>query len=613
MMKRLEISSFVFICIIGILTAIVILTPFPHKVLSWDIFGYYLYLPLIFIYNDLGLKNIQVVHQIIDTYQSTSTFYQAMPALEGQWVLKYPMGMAVLYFPFFFVGHIWAMLTSYPDDGFSFPYQASLLYGSLVYTTIGLVYLKRSLDTFFRSRLSLLIIFILVFGTNFLVHTVFHGQGLMSHNYLFMLFALVFWYTLKWHSNPSMKSAFWLALFVGLASLSRPTEFLVILVPLFWNVSIKNGFEDKVKLLRREWKSVITVVITILLIGSAQLFYYKTFTGQFFFNSYSNNPGEGFEFLSPFIWEVLFSFRKGWLIYTPIMILAIVGFVFLYIKNQAAFLSVLIFFLLSFYIISSWSCWWYADSFSQRSFIPMYVFLSLPLGHLLQSVFEKTKVWLRIVFSMLIILLVSLNLFQSWQFLHGIIHTSRMTKGYYSQVFLKTSVPNGAFNYLLVDRNKNPEEILQHGNFIEKNLTIQDFEEVGISLDSLGIKPLNGKAIKLSPQNPFSPAFDIQFKDLDIDDFGIIKIQTHVFAPSLPLSSPLYITATFLHKGQPYYYKSKNIVNGVVEFNVWNKASLLYLVPEVRSLDDIFRFTIWHKGESPIYIDEISIDLIEPA
>lgn len=610
MMKKLERSSFGFICIIGILTAIVILAPFPHKVLSWDIFGYYLYLPLTFIYNDLGIKNIQVIHQIIDTYQNTSTFYQAMPALDGQWVLKYPMGMAVLYSPFFIIGHIWAILSAYPDDGFSYPYQASLLYGSFVYTTIGLIYLKRSLDIFFRASLSLLVIFILVFGTNFLVHTVYHGQGLMSHNYLFMLFALVFWYTLKWHSNPSMKTAFWLALFIGLGALSRPTEFLVILVPLFWNVSIKNGFMDKVELLRREWKSVLTAAITLFFIGSVQLVYYKTFTGHYFFNSYSNNPGEGFEFFSPYIWEVLFSFRKGWLIYTPIMMLAIMGFVFMYIKNQAAFISVLIFFFLSFYIISSWSCWWYADSFSQRSFIPMYVFLSLPLGHLLQIIFERAKTWLRMILWMFIILLVLLNLFQSWQFLHGIIHTSRMTQEYYKEVFLQTKVPAGAENMLLIDRNLSPEEILKSGRKFESRiLHVNDFESDGQVADTNRMKEISGNVFEINKNNQFSPVFETTYDKLNLAEFGIIKVSVQVFPVVKMSENPFYFTATFMYSGKAYAYKGIQLTDNNLLLNAWNQLEFYYLTPEVRNNSDNFRTTFWLQGQHPVYIDDLKVEV----
>ena len=141
MIKRTDPSLYSLTAIVLILSYVVI-SVIPHSIISWDIFGYYLYLPFTFIYNDLGLKNIEVVNHIISEYNNTSTFYQALPMQGGNWVMKYPMGMAVLYAPWFFIGHFVAHFSDYKADGFSAPYQFSLLYGSFIYTVIGLLYFR---------------------------------------------------------------------------------------------------------------------------------------------------------------------------------------------------------------------------------------------------------------------------------------------------------------------------------------------------------------------------------------------------------------------------------------------------------------------------------------
>lgn len=68
----------------------------PGNILSWDVFGYYLYLPFKFIYHDLGLTNDSVVHSIIAEYQNTGTFYQASKLPNGNYVMKYSMGISFL-------------------------------------------------------------------------------------------------------------------------------------------------------------------------------------------------------------------------------------------------------------------------------------------------------------------------------------------------------------------------------------------------------------------------------------------------------------------------------------------------------------------------------------
>ena len=49
-------------------------TFFPDNILSWDVFGYYLYLPFTFIYSDLGLNNENIIHEIFDKYHNSATF-----------------------------------------------------------------------------------------------------------------------------------------------------------------------------------------------------------------------------------------------------------------------------------------------------------------------------------------------------------------------------------------------------------------------------------------------------------------------------------------------------------------------------------------------------------
>lgn len=50
--------------------------------------------------------------------------------------------------------------------------------------------------------------------------------------------------------------------------------------------------------------------------STASIIYWKLQTNHWFFDSYGNNFGEGFEFLHPYLLEVLFSFRSDCL-YIP--------------------------------------------------------------------------------------------------------------------------------------------------------------------------------------------------------------------------------------------------------------------------------------------------------
>lgn len=610
-MKKNDSSFYVLLAAL-VAMAYIVFSKTPHSILSWDIFGYYLYLPFTFIYNDLGLRDFSVVENIIEKYQNTATFYQANWQPAGYWVMKYPMGMAILYVPWFAIGHLWAIFGSYELDGFSYPYQMSQLYGSFVYTVIGLIFFRKSMLKLFNATTTSVLLLTVIFGTNYLVHTVFHGQGLMSHNYLFFLFSLILWFTILWHERPLLKYALGLGITIGLAALSRPTEILVLAIPVLWNVYDKDSLQKKLNLLWLRRKDVIVLAGLILFFGSLQLIYFKIMTGKFLYNSYGGNAGEGMEFFSPYIWQVLFSFRKGWLVYTPLMGLALIGFVFLYRNRKPLFYSIFLFFVIAFYVVASWSCWWYADCLSQRALIPMYVFLAIPLGMLVEYVLRK-KLWIRTTFGLLIFGLIAFNLFQSWQFLNGIIHSSRMTEKYYKAVFLKTSIPENAQKTLLVDRSLTPLQILESGMaFKTRNLARQHFEDVGITPDSSIIRSSNGKVFRVDENTPFSPAFDIQYKNLNVKEFGIIKIRARIFPLRKQEENAVLATATFMHNGYAYNYRSYGFTTEQLKPFQWNDVEVLYLTPEARKPFDVFRATFWLTGKLPVYIDDVAIDLLEP-
>jgi hypothetical protein len=117
---RNPVSKSVTAFLIAIIVVLNFLFP-PVKVLTWDAFGYYLYLPLEFIYHDLRLENMDVLRELFEKYYPSSTLYQVFKSPEGGWLIKYTMGLALMQSPFFFIGHLVAILSDFPADGFSQP------------------------------------------------------------------------------------------------------------------------------------------------------------------------------------------------------------------------------------------------------------------------------------------------------------------------------------------------------------------------------------------------------------------------------------------------------------------------------------------------------------
>jgi hypothetical protein len=356
---------------------------FPSNILSWDVFGYYLYLPLKFINNDLSITDISHINLIISKYHNSSNFYQGMVLPDGTYVMKYSMGMSFFYAPFFFIGHFFSKLSNYPSDGFSMPYQLSIFIGSIIYSVLGLWFLSKVLLKFFNNTITSITLIAIVLSTNYIVHVTMYGQNAMSHSYLFMTYALIIWLTILWHESFKLKYLVYLAVVCGVTILSRPSEIVCLIIPTIWGIYNFKTLKEKIRLLLIHKKQVFIFLLVLLSIGFSQFVYWKIHTGKFLFYSYGANPGEGFEFFKPYIKEVLFSFRKGWLVYTPIITFALLGLLVIYKKNKQIFYALCIYTLVNLYIVSSWSCWWYAQTFSQRALIPSYPIMAIGFGYFL--------------------------------------------------------------------------------------------------------------------------------------------------------------------------------------------------------------------------------------
>ncbi len=581
----------------------------PHNILSWDVFGYYLYLPLQFIYNDLGLKDISIVNNIIDKYHNTATFYQGVQMPDGNYVMKYSAGMAVLYSPFFFLGHAYAHVFNFPTDGFSIPYQYAIFIGSIIYTIIGIYFLSKILLTFFNRKVAAISLILLVFGTNYIIHITMYGQNAMSHNYLFTTYAIIIWYSISWHKTYKLKHAIILASACGITILSRPSEIICLGIPLLWGIYNKESFFTKIKILKEKANQILIFAIILLLIGSLQFIYWKIQSGKFLFNSYGGNPGEGFEFFHPFVIELLFSFRKGWFIYTPIMFIALFGFINIYKNRKDIFWTLLLFFLTNIYIVSSWSCWWYAQSFSQRSVIQMYPLMAILLGFLIYWIYEQKKI-LKTLLFLLLFSLVLLNLFQTIQFHHGIIHGDRMTFQYYIKTFGKLNVNEEDKKLLLINRSFDGSESFDNKqDYILKSSILKDFENNNIASSE---KSFSGKkSIILDSVNIYSPTTEIPFKEITKKDHAWIKVSAKLFIEQSITENPFSLVIQFNQKEYAFKYKNFDSENMNLIAKQWQTISFYYLTPEVRNKNNYLKTYIWYRGKNKIYIDDFQVDIFE--
>lgn len=571
----------------------------PVKSLTWDVFGYYLYLPAAVIYDDPGLKDAAWLDKIMSSYEPSSTLYQLVPGVDGSRVIKYTSGLALIYAPFFFVAHWLAPLLGYPADGFSLPYQLILSLGGILWAILGLVLFRKSLLRLFDDKTTAITLLLIALGTNYFQLAAFDGT-LLSHNFLFTLYALLFLYTIRWHERPSYSKVFMLGLTSGLITLIRPSEIICVLIPLLWNAGSWRQFIFRFKVIKINLYYVLIYLAPVALLGFIQLYYWKSVSGSWLFYSY-NNPGEGFRFFPPYIVDFLFSFRKGWFIYTPLMLFVFAGFYTLFQRHKAWFPAIFIFVLLDLWIVSSWSCWWYAGgSFSARAMLPAYVLLAVPLASLVEVALERSWKWIAAAIAVFIVVL---NLFQTWQFETGIIDKERMTRHYYWAIFGKTTIDREKLDpLLLVERSTEtreaPADISQY--------TMRRIFETPLQSDND-----TTLAMKLSGNNAFLSGPDLAYHQITAQDHAWIHTQVEYFIPEAFDGAAPLLVASFHHQKQAYKYRGEALMMDAASRGKWNSFDFWYLTPEVRTKEDNLKVYVWNRVPSTIYIRNFIVEVWE--
>ncbi len=600
MRNQYSIITFVAISLLIILINILHL---PNLFLAYDVFGYYLHLPAFFIFQDIALSDIAPVEHIVNTYGNTPSLYQLVLLENGNHINIYQVGIAILYLPFFLIGHLIALNSNYAADGFSLPYQYSVFIGSVIYTIVGLWFFRKLFVKLFSDKIASLLLIIVVLGTNYLLHVSVHAQNMMTHNYLFTLYAIFIYYTYKWHIQQKWTYILIMALTSGLLILSRPSEIVVFIIPILWNVTNWNTFISKLRFLYTKKKQLIFFSIIVVLLLSIQLIYNYVCIGSIFYSSYNNLAGDRLEPLNPHFVNVLFSFRKGWLIYTPIMVFSLIGFYHLYKYYTKWFWVSLVFFIANLYIVSSWSCWWYAESFSQRALIQSYVVMSIPLGAFVSRVrYFKTPVKLSAIF--LIIAFISLNLFQSWQASKGIIHGSRMTAKYYFKVLGSTQLNVEDESYLLINREIIDETIeFDTLKYKYKSSFEWDFKEEDNSIET--------KGMLLDATQAFSSPVSIRFKEITNNDHAWLKVSAYIYPKDSIILDQAFIVMHFQQKDKSIKYRTVDIALKPLLLNEWNYVEAYYLTAEVTSSSAIFKTYIWNRAMKTFKVDRLKVEVFD--
>jgi hypothetical protein len=416
----------------------------------WDKMGYHSYLPATFIYHDVD--NMSFYPEISHKYHWADNIeqYALHKQPNGKFLNKYPVGYSIMEMPFFLLAQMYTNNTNKAEvDGFSEAYQVANAFATFFWVITGLILLRKFLQKRFDDNIVAITLLCIALGTNLYYYTAFdHG---MSHPFSFSIFCLLLFATDKYYRTLRPFFLYLTAFSLGFIFMLRQVNMLVALIPLLWGIDSMNMFKLRVLHYWQSRKYAIIAITVFCITIFIQLFYWKYITGHWLYYSYE---GEGFNFSRLRVFEGLFSYQKGWFLYTPMALIAILG-IFTLKKKYA--LPYTIYFTLAVYITFSWKEWWYGGSFGCRPLIETYALLSFPLASLITYIYKKNRT-IKVLWFLIMLLIFCLNIFQSYQYSHGLIHYQSMTKERYWKVFGEISGNGDLDKYNLPGEYLNKEK-----------------------------------------------------------------------------------------------------------------------------------------------------------
>ncbi len=589
--------------VVSLISAYVINISGPSKpreiIAEGDGCGHFDYLPSILIFHTVDFDK---VFQMEKLRHSSSYMGHYFHKIDGVTVNKYTSGTSLMILPFYLVAYLTIVLAGVPADGFSLPFQYSIVFAAMFWLVTGLWFFVKLLKLYgINSLKAVVAAMVLLFATN-LFHYAFVNPA-FSHVYSFAWFAILLYNVKRFFISPNNKNLYISALAYGLMILIRPANAISVLaLPVL--ASSKENFISGFIFLKRA-KRLITVLLLPLLAFSPQIVINLLQTGNPFFTGYIN---EGFYFDNPQVVNFLFSYRKGWFVYTPVMLFLFPALFYLYKKNRFSFYAFIIFFVIQIYLFSSWWNWFYGDSFGMR---PMVDYYALYFLLIVLFVNNLKRLYARIVSYVFVLLFMFLNIFQTYQYAEGIIHPDAMDRQAYWYVFLKGGKD---YKYVIGDCDES-----FYGKLSEKPFLITKYTTDGTAKnwsdaprkikDPVG----SGKTVYvLNKRFMYSPTYVQKVDDSLRNKPNIyVKFDASYYEYRKNEARHALFVVNVLDttgKNTTFYkvFKFKRLPDTLT--GIWRKTHIGFKLPQLTGRDGRIKYYIWYRGNHILCLDDLKLD-----
>ncbi|PKP33398.1 MAG: hypothetical protein CVT99_00135 [Bacteroidetes bacterium HGW-Bacteroidetes-16] len=560
--------------------------------------GHYAYLPAIVLNRSVDFTP---VYEAEKSRKSADYVGHNYHNEHGITINKFTCGTALLQSPFFGLAYIISVLSGLPPDGYHVVFQYAVGLAGVFWLAVGLWFLIQLLRLW-RIEKKVAIGFALA-GT-LATNLFFYGfvNPSFSHVYSFAAITIFYYYSSRFFKKQQTADFYGAAFLLGLIVVIRPVNVLSVLAIPF----LAGGFSSFWKQLFHliTWKRAGRAALLFLLALSPQVLINYLQTGRLMLDGYQN---EGFYFLQPHLADFLISYKKGWFVYTPFMLLVLPAMYMVYRRSVGQFAAFSFFLVVIVYVFSSWWNWFYGDSFGMRPMVDYYglLVLLIAMGYQgLKGVRLKRLVFVFVGFT------IFLNLFQSYQYSTGILHPDSMNRQSYWYVFLK-SAPK--YRGAVAGGDEYFYGKLQEPPFLTSLNTIDQLPvNWALNEKSVVYSPsANSLVIEQNKEFIYSPSFRFAIPDNYTKD-SLVYVRLSMSYSEKEENAALHalLVMDITDKvGQHVFYKAfrmKRLPDE--EKDVWRQTSLGVKLPPILPGYKEVKLYVWNKDQGNYLLDNIGFE-----
>ncbi len=278
------------------------------------------------------------------------------------------VGTALAFLPFYALGHLTCLAGGGVCGGDDLPTSVLLSLGNWVYGLVALALIYRLAKTYTSTRWAAVVVGALALGSPFFYYWTRFFNPHMPSVMLVALLVLV-WLRTRLDRSP----AHWLLMgaLAGLAATVASYNIVFLVLPL----------SDLAWRLRQ--RSLPLRDGALLLAGTLAGFAPQMVVWRLLFGSFLATPyGQQLFWTQPGLPELLVSSYHGLYTYTPLLLVATLGFIPLYRRNRFLAVPLILAFIAHVYVSSCNIAWWGGASFGARYLLGSLPLLALPLAQL---------------------------------------------------------------------------------------------------------------------------------------------------------------------------------------------------------------------------------------